>query len=772
MAASPPQATTSDLPPLLSKVLSRFNARDLTSLPKAAETASNAELLVMLSEQELRTAREQDDVKALVSQVESWRRHCANVRLPLEQIWLKNIDMYEGRQFTEYDANTKSMREMTLPDGRVRIPMNVCQPAMRTEMAKTSSSHPMSSVRPASNDQDDVLAARAGEAVWEFFYSEEKIQTRVQNLANYWRATTGNGFIKTYFDASLEDTAATAAARRQWQIDQQANEQAVLGLGAPLLAAPKPEPVMGRVTATAVSPFHLYVPELAESDIQRQPYVIQLSYIPRERAKAIYGASMPEDWEPATVDATEIFEINGPGQSVSAQSTIDLVRVTEVWVKPYVSRWLPKGGLVVLVDNQLVAMSKDGLPYEHNEYPYQHIYTVETGRFYRMSVLEAIIPLQNELNRIFAQLIEYKNLATAPMYFYRQGSVDVRRIRTRPGTYIPVQFGSEFPQAVPLPQLPSYVGDLIEAIKTLLEDISGQHQVSRAISPGADTAASAISILREADDDYLSNTIDSIEAAVEGMGRQALVLMVQFWKQERLVKVAGPGETMSARMLTGADVASGTDLRVTIGTGLPQSRSARQAFVTELMDKGYIPPDVGLKAIEAGALGDLFRVLQIDEQQAERENVEMMELITEEEYNEWLAGQQPDLELPGLDPGAPANPMADPMAAGPEAPQVDPMTGAPVPEPSFYPINEFDRHPVHIEMIERAMKGQAFKALPQWRQDVMLAHRRAHMAAMTQYLMTQQQMQAAMAPDGQNPQSGTESGYTDPNAAQPAASAE
>lgn len=769
---TPPPAPPSSLPRRLSKILDTIAQRDFSSLPAdQVEGASDGELLVMLSDQELKRAREDDATKRLVSQVQHWRTQCANARLPYERTWMTAIDMYEGRQFTSYDANTKRMRESVMPDGKVRIAMNVCQPTMRTEMAKTSSSRPMASVQPASNDTADILAARAAEGAWEWFHSEEKIHTRVMNQANYWRGVTGNGFMKTFYDQSAQDTAATAAATREWTQDKEANSMAVDGLGAPLLPNPKPAPVMGKVTATSVSPFHLYVPELAEPDIQKQPYVIQLAYIPKERAKLVYGASMPEDWDPATVDSTEIFEINTPGDSVSASTTIDLVRITEAWIKPGVSPHLPQGGLVVLVDNQLVGMSKDGIPYEHGEFPYQHIYTVETGRFYRMSVLEAIIPLQRELNRIFAQLIEYKNLATAPMFYYRQGSVDVTRIRTKPGTYIPVQFGSEFPQAVPLPQLPSYVNDLIEAIRTALEDISGQHQVSRSIAPGADIAASAVAMLREPDDDYLSNTVSSIEAAYEGMARHALTLMVQFWSEPRLIKVAGAGEAVSAKMLTRSEIASGTDIRVTVGTGLPQSRSARLAIVTEWMDKGYIPPAIGLKAIEAGTLGDLFKLLQIDEDQASRENVEMTELITEDEYLQWQSQQQQAQEMAGLmgelTGGMPGdNPMAEPPAMGEEMP-VDPMAPAPQP-PIFYPVNDFDNHPVHIEVIERVMKSQQWKMLPEWRRTIMTEHRQAHVTAVAEFMARQQMQQSAMATSIGNAQMGEQTGTL---GGEPAASA-
>lgn len=758
-----PAATSDSLPPRLRNIIAGLGKRDF-SKPAEPGEPDGAEALFMLSDAELKKERDEDSTKALVSQVNSWRARCASARLPYERTWLKAIDMYEGRQFTEWSRDQRRMIEAPLPDGRVRIPMNVCQPIIRTEVAKTTSSHPMASVQPASNDDEDLLAARAAEAAWEWYNASERLQTRTLNLANHWRSLTGNGFVKTFYDQSAIDTAAVAAAKLEYRKQQAADAPdagagmsplaAALGLAPTNIPAPPPGPVYGKVTSENVSPFHLYVPDLGEPDIQRQSYLIHVSYIGKERAKMVYGGSMPEDWDPPTVDPSEVYQVNVPGAYVDTTATSELVRVVEAWVKPGATRHLPKGGLVVLIDDQLVGLAKDGLPYEHGEYPFAHIYTVETGRFYRMSVLEAVIPLQQELNRIFAQLVEYKNLTASPMYLYRQGSLNPRQIRTRPGTWIPINFGAEYPTPLQLPAIPQYVTGLIDTIKQYLDDISGQHQVSRAISPGADTAASAIQILREADDDYLSNTLDSIEVAVETVARHALVLMVQFWDEPRLIKVAGPSEAVSARALTGAELATGTDIRTTVGTGLPQSRSARQAFITELMDKGYIPPSIGLQAIEAGALGKLFQVLQVDEQQAERENVEMTTLITEAEYQEWEASQQP-----------PVDPEAGMPMEGAE--DIDPLTGQPAPQPIFYPINDFDNHPVHIEVIERKMKSQEWRSLPQWRKDVMLAHRQAHVEAVAGFMMRQQAQQAMAGADA-SAQSG-ESEYAGPEPA-PAAS--
>lgn len=712
-----------------------------------------AETLYMLSQKELNKRRKNDeDFTALRDEIKRWRTNADANRLPYEQQWLANLDMYEGRQFNHWDPQRRTTVERLKPDGEVRIAMNFIQPIVRTELAKTTSSHPTASVQPASNDDADILAAQAAEAVWEWLYSEEKVQSRVLNQANFWRAITGNGFVKTYVDMHAEDTAATAAAMKAWRDENAARSAEMTSL---LGTPPKPDPVYGKVTFTAVNPFHLYFGDLMEPDIQKQPWIIQAALIPVERAKAIYSSVMPADWEPKKVSAGSVFDFNRLGMRPD-QHGADMTMVLEAWIQPHVTKHLPMGGLVIIVDDEIVAMS-EGLPYDHGKLPYQHIYTVETGRFYRKSVIDALTPLQHEFNRIFAQLIKYKNIASAPRWFFRQGAVDPTRVRNVAGQWIPITLGMEYPKLVDLPEIPSYVTNLIDAIKQVVDDISGQHQVSRAIAPGADTAASAISILREADDDYLSNTMDSLENCVESMAQQGISLGVQTWEEPRLIKIAGDSARTSAQVLTGSDIATGTDIRTTVGSGLPQSRSARQALVKELMDGGYVDPATGLKVIAEGALGKLMSRLTIDEDQAERENV-LMARVTEEEYRQWEATtQQAMAELAVEDP--------ETAQLGAQAEEEGLAQG-----PIFFPINEFDNHAVHAVVIERRMKSQEWLGYPDWKQQMFLDHWRAHKSALANEQMAA--MPAGEEGMPSNPGEQSQQQYTEDNGAAESAPSE
>jgi hypothetical protein len=316
---------------------------------------------------------------------------------------------------------------------------------------------------------------------------------------------------------------------------------------------------------------------------------------------------------------------------------------------------------------------------------------------------------------------------------YQEGSVDPRKISARAGIWIPVRPGFSYPTPVPIQPLPNYVINEVQQLQSDFEDLSGQHQVSKGSTAPGLTAATAIAYLGERDDAYLTTIFNSIEAAIEKLARQSLSLFVQYVQSERLIKTVGSDGSFDALMLSGADIASGTDIRVESGSALPTSKSARQALITEWMKMGFISPQDGLRVLEMGMLKQYYNLIKIDENQAQRENLSMKKLTQEQiqqHYDEFEAGIQrgdEDKFVPG---------------------EVDEM-GQPVPlEPlPVIPVNDWDNHAVHIEVHNRFRKSQSFDLLPPEVKAEFQKHIAIHQNAL-QNQMIMQQMGAQLPPMG------------------------
>ena len=392
------------------------------------------------------------------------------------------------------------------------------------------------------------------------------------------------------------------------------------------------------------------------------------------------------------------------------------------------TRKLPKGGLVTIIDSEIVQMSDSGIPYSHGEYPFAHLHGIQTGKFYRRSVIRGLIPLQREYNRTRSQIIHAKNLMAKPQMMYQDGSVDPRKITARAGIWIPVRPGFQFPSPVPIQPLPNYVLQEVQQLASDFEDISGQHQISKGdASPGV-TAATALAYLGERDDAYLTTIFNSIEAGIEKVARQSLSLFVQYVQTERLIKTVGNDGSYDAMMLSGSDIASGTDIRVESGSALPTSKAARQSLITEWMKMGFISPNDGLRVLEMGMLKQYYNLIKIDENAAQRENLTMKRLDEQQIM-------QSTMEFQGKV-----------QAGDPSVMTQDPATGemVPVNQPPVIPVNDWDNHAVHVEVHNRFRKSQTFELLPDPVKEEFQRHIALHQQALQAQMM--QQMMMGMAP--------------------------
>ena len=655
--------------------------------------------------------KKKEEAKKLVAWVKSEYEKCKQSRKTEEQDWYLQLSFYNGNQYHSWRTlgNGQVLAEEPNPQGLPRVTVNRIEPIVRTEIAKTTSGHPSATVIPASNDDDDLMAASAAEQVWQSLYDRENFQTRILQKAEFWRASTGNAFIKTYWDPSIKEIVPTPV------VDQFTGEKKVIQQVAST----------GDVKFEVVSPFHMFVPDLSEEDLESQPYLFNVYTKSEEWVRSNFGDVLPKDFKPAKVSSSELLDAALMDMRNVDNSKPDAILVIEMWAKPNGCPYLPKGGLVTIVDNEIVQMAENGIPYSHKQYPFAHIGTVPTGKFYRRGTVKTLIPIQREYNRLRSQIIHAKNLMAKPQMMYQEGSVDPRKITARAGIWVPIRPGFQYPTPVPIQPLPQYVINEVKQLEMDFEDLSGQHAVSRGESGGV-TAATAINYLQERDDAYLTTVFSAIEAAVEKTARQSIALFIQYVTQPRLIKTVGSDGAFDATVLSGADIASGNDIRVESGSALPTSKSARQSLITEWMKMGFISPQDGLRILDMGMLKQYYNLLKLDENQAQRENL-MMKRLTDELVNQfqmqWEQGAtngDPDKVVPG---------------------QVD-AEGQPIAlaVPAVVPVHDYDNHAVHIEVHNRFRKSQSFEILPDIVKAEFQKHISMHEAALQQKMMEQAMM--------------------------------
>jgi len=258
-------------------------------------------------------------------------------------------------------------------------------------------------------------------------------------------------------------------------------------------------------------------------------------------------------------------------------------------------------------------------------------------------------------------------MMSKPQLLAAKGSVNPRKITSEPGQVVEYNPGMPAPQPLPLQGLPSYVLQEIDRLVQDMDDVSGQHEISRGQNPSQVTAASALTYLQEQDESKLASSVASVEEFIEKIARLYLKYVVYYWDLPRTVRVVGRDKIVDAAIWKGSDIQGNTDLRVEAGSAIPQGKMQKQAFLLDLYKLGALDPSMLFELLEMNDLNDANQEFLVDKQQAMRENMLMME-----------QGPQlpPETMQPSIDP-------ATGMEIGPQIPQM------------FLP-NSWDNHEAHI----------------------------------------------------------------------------
>lgn len=520
----------------------------------------------------------------LLSWCEGKFNESKNARLIFERQWYTNLAFYFGKQWAVWQNGGSSelnrLVEPPAPSWRVRMVINRTRSLIRSEIAKVVKESPNVFVIPQTSDDDDLLAARAGEATFEHVWRELHGDTHFSQCA-YWLALTGNGFLKDWWDKTAEDG-----------------------------------DLPGKIAMEAVSPFHIFLGNVQEYDLEKQPYIIHSMSKDVDWINDLYGTDLAPDTN-SYGDVLEQKFLSALGVSESSKNSIN---VREMWIKPCGK--FPDGAIVTWAASKILYVT-EGWPYSHGEYPFSQVTHIPTGRAYGESTIVDLIAPQKEFNRTRSQLIEAKNRMAKPQLIAPRGSIDPTKITSEPGLIITYTPGYQPPQPIPLTAIPAYVTQELERCLMDMDDIAGQHEISRGQTPPGVTAATAISFLSEQDESKLALTIESKEACIEKIGKHILSHAGQFWDSKRTVKVLGDSNTYEAELFKGSDFKGNTDLHVESGSAMPRSRAAKQAFITELGKMGWLPPDRALRYLDMAETGRMYEETQIDNRQQQRENVRM-----------------------------------------------------------------------------------------------------------------------------------------------------
>lgn len=648
--------------------------------------------------------------------------------------WIDNLSMTLGHQWLSKATGAGSdiinkVNPGVAQNVRDRRTVNRIRAFVRTEQSKFLSTVPTINVVPSTAEEEDVRSAYAGEQVVESYVSKRKLR-REFSKAVWWMINTGTGILKQWWDPTI--------------VDPTSGEY-------------------GDIVYRSVSPFNLFVPDMREPEIDDQPYIIHAQVKTLEWVKQFYGQEIQgEKVTPSQISTNGLLDDQYFNLAQTPKSDLDSVIIMEMWVKPGTHSTLPKGGLLVFVEDTMVGAFTEGMPYDHNEYPFSKVEHLSNATFWADSPVTDLKELQREFNEVRTAIGISARRMGQPQLISQKGAIIPGRLTNQAGLVIEYRPGTPPPQPLQLQPIPQYVVGQLEQILLDFEDISGQHQISKAQAPTGITAGTALSFLKETDDNYLTPQYQSVEDFYERIARQTLGLFKQFVDHERKIKVIGADSSYDTALLSGADVAGGSDVRVEPGSAVGESQAAKRASVMDMFSVGILQdPNQALRLLEVGGAQKVLDTVSVAEKKAQRENMKMKDLASPE--GEQAMQEQTMQQMQEMIPQMMESMNADPeflaqnggQPATMESIVQDPeiMQFVDQQMPPFIPADDFDMHMIHIEVHNRYRMGQEYETLPDSVKKQFDKHVQQHQMLAQQQQM-QQMMMGGMPPGPGGPEEG------------------
>lgn len=211
-------------------------------------------------------------------------------------------------------------------------------------------------------------------------------------------------------------------------------------------------------------------------------------------------------------------------------------------------------------------------------------------KFYPIGDLEALIPLQDELNEVRSAMVQARK-QDLPKTMYRRSmspdAVSALKSSVR-NEMVPIdddtpfeQLVSPVPHSMPSPQLYQHS----EVIESDIDHISGVNEYMRGGIPETRRTATEATIIADAANARAADKLDTIEAAIRAVAERIVQLAQQYMTGESIARVVGANGMQTVWVpFTRRDIQGQFDFQIEAGSTQPMNESFRRQQATQLLN--------------------------------------------------------------------------------------------------------------------------------------------------------------------------------------------
>lgn len=244
--------------------------------------------------------------------------------------------------------------------------------------------------------------------------------------------------------------------------------------------------------------------------------------------------------EPQYEDALDdkgfpILEIAGYVQDASPLDgmpvSIPIVRTKKVPKMEWAERpKYPNGRLVVMAGPCVLRDIPN--PFQIDGFPFASWKCYDVGTFWGSGEPLALKDCAVAINRMVSQIYDILEKTGNPSYKYKKGHLDIRTLKNKPGSLVPLEEMESFQLIQPPSVAPQFM-ELVGLLKTSMGEITGLHDSVMGNMPGGNTAFATIDQLQESGAAPLRQKARNMEKMIKRCGTLRLQLVQQFDQGER-----------------------------------------------------------------------------------------------------------------------------------------------------------------------------------------------------------------------------------------------
>lgn len=520
----------------------------------------------------------------------------------------QNLAFMLGQQWGVWDQDRRRFQNPNQkrgdPNAPVRVTVNKMAGLIERVIARLTKNAPTPECRPVTDSQSDVNAAKVGTRILDHELNARlKLAQRLIELY-FWVAPLGWSFFHPRWDPNAGPMVGT--------VDEDGETVNVH---------------QGEIALDEVPAFEIRLDPNARRWRDAR-WCIRTVAMTKEAVFEQYGKipngedaeSMAEEWRMRTTPSHA--ENNG---SRGTPKPDQYVAVHQFWMRP--GGRVKPDGLVFTWSGDTVLEAPKPFPYEHGRLPFIpfNMLPAVGGDPAGRTWVTDLIGMQRDYNDARSREATIRRQLT-PKILSPVGAIDPNRLTSRVEviSYNPIGQAPEL--MMPDGRWMVQFEQAMNRADAEMGDRAGQQDVSQGKAASSAPAAGILA-LQEADETKLAISAKEMAASIEDLGFQILMLVKQFWTEDRVIRTWSRDGTLEVDHFSGSDLGEQLDVHVVSESALPRSKTARAQLAVDLWTQGILTDHRDfVRMLDLPGTDFLVETLNRDSKQAEREHGHLLRM--------------------------------------------------------------------------------------------------------------------------------------------------